>query len=464
MGDLATPQDVSRLLGRVAFGATAADLDAWSGRPYTDLVEHLLDIPDPALRGPMPDDAQRIAHERRPDLEVRIGRSGIHQTAPRWWLERCRTTPYPLEERMVLFWHDHFATGVSAPYPNMGMLVAQNQTLRLHALGNFRNMIAAITLDPAMLHWLNGTENTANKPNENFAREFFELFTLGKYPRVYSDSTTKPNDISEAARAFTGWTADPTTRRVTFTASRHDTRPKAILGQTVVRPASQGNVEYLDVIDIALAQDVSPKFVAYKMVRNFGYAPRTVDLLGDPDPLVDEVGAALRSAWDIKAGVRAMMLSDRFRYADPSREEQIVRQPIDLVVSACRSIGITADTPEAVEVLADMGQTPFQPPNVGGWPVGRNWLSPVTMIARYDWGVRCYAIWNRAIEQTRPAIPNSSDLDAWAKRFGLAALSQSTRQLIAEYIAARSARGATENELREGVLILIASSPDWMVM
>lgn len=452
----ATWQDVSRLFARAAFGATAADLDRWAGQPYEAAVDHLLNVPALDTRVPAADEAERILLENNYDGGIGLSDlyAGVRQ-AGQWWVERMRTTQYPLEERMVLFWHDHFATAWLFPYPDVRMLIQQNQTMRRHALGKVRDLVAAMTLDPAMLYWLNGNENALGKPNENYARELFELFTLGVVPQRYTEE-----DIREAARALTGWVVDGFTKRVTFNAGRHDPGSKTVLGTTF---GNLGNQEYLKVVDIALAQEVAPKFIAYKLVLNFAYLPPTGDVFQDPDPLVDKVAATLRSTdFNVKDAVRTLLLSEEFRGADVAAGKQIVRQPVDLVVSACKAIGVGARAGLVSTLLERMGQLPFDPPNVGGWPVQKEWLSPVTTLARYDWGVTCYNLWNNAVSVARTPLPASGDLDGWARRFGLAGLSANTATLVRDYLAAKAS--APEAERQAGVLILLASSPDWMVM
>ena len=452
----ATREEVSRLYARVAFGATPADLDTWEGQAYEAVVDHLLDFPALDTRPPGADDADRLLFENADEVGVRVYgvTPGVSEAAA-WWVERMRTTAYPLEERMTLFWHDHFATGYLYPWPDTRMMVVQNQTMRRYALGNLRDLVAVMTLDPAMLYWLNGNENAVGKPNENYARELFELFTLGVVPQVYTE-----DDIREAARALTGWVVDPDLKRVTFSAVRHDTRPKTIMGVTF---DNLGNQEYLKVIDIALEQPVAPKFIAWKLVLNFAYVPGTGDLFQDPDPLVDKVADTLRStSWDLKAAMRTLLLADEFRFADVSAGRQLVRQPVDLVASACKAIGVSARAQNTITLLGRMGQVPFDPPNVGGWPVNREWLSPVTTLARYDWGVTCYNLWSSSLPGVRPALPPSGDPAAWTARFGLAGLSDNTKNAIDTYLGARAT--ASESEKQAGVLILLASSPDWMVI
>jgi uncharacterized protein (DUF1800 family) len=444
--------DVARLFGRAAFGATAADLDTWTGKPYADVVDHLLDIP-PLAQRPAFDDALRLALQRGDTLDGGTRIFFFIEQGQQWWLERMRTTAYPLEERMTLFWHDHFATGPTDKGTTLGALITQNQLLRTHSLGNFRAMCEEITLDPAMLFWLDGAFNSSIAPNENYAREFFELFTLGTIPQVYTEK-----DIRESAKALTGWTVDPFSRIPFFNEGSHSQETKTVLGRTV-KPG--GNVEYKQIVDVALDHPVAPYFVAYKLVLNFAYVPKTRDLLRSPGPLIDRIAKRLRSTkWNLREGVRTMLLADEFRYASPAKSQQVVRQPIELVVHACKALGVGAMDQRTTQTLVRMGQSPFVPPNVGGWPFGKDWLSPATFLARYDWGILAYELYNNAL--VKDALPPVSDVKAWLKVFGLARLSKNTDATIRSYLMAR--KGAPEAELQTGLLALIVSSPDWMVM
>lgn len=438
-----TAADVSRLLGRVAFGATAADLDAWTGREYGDLVDFLVDS---ALPVPPPDDAQRVALEWSTDQSFADA-----WPARRWWLERMRTTPAPLLERMTLLWHGHFATAVSIP-PFVYDLMEQNQTLRFNALGSFRTLCERITVDPAMLYWLNGFHNAVPKPNENYAREFFELFTLGKRPQVYYE-----RDIREAARAFSGWIIDGN-GAAAFVPSRHDKGSKQILRQTV---KNLGDKEYLRVVEIALAQPVSYRFIAWKLVANLCYVPSTTNVLNDPGPLVKKVGETLqKNDWNIAAGVRTLLLDDEFRYASPVHGRQYVRQPVECVVHAAKVFGVNAGDDILLRALEGMGQSLFNPVNVGGWPLGRDWISPVTAIARYDAGLRVAELASQS--PLAAAWPASADLAGWTRKLGLAGVSANTANAVNGYL--RRAASANEVHKQIGVLTLLLSSPEWAVM
>jgi uncharacterized protein (DUF1800 family) len=446
----ASRADVARLFGRAAFGATAADLDKWTGRPYADVVSFLLDIPSPDARAPAGDDVQRLFYDK---VDFGGADIGTLQQAQAWWLDRMHTTAYPLEERMTLFWHDHFATGINDKGTGVGAMVAQNQTIRKNALGNFRTFCAQITLDPAMLFWLDGAFNSGFAPNENYAREFFELFTLGTIPQVYTE-----HDIRQSARALSGWTCDAFTRLPRFDAGNHAAGQKVVLHRTIT---DQGDKEYLEIVDVALAQRVAPLFIAYKLALNFAYVPETTNLLKSPGPLIGKIARALRRTnWNLREAVRTMLLADEFRYADESRGRQVVRQPIELVVHACKALGMSSNNANAIAMLERMGQVPFKPPNVGGWPFGKDWLSPATFLARYDWGILAYQLYKKGV--IKDALPASGDLKTWTAKFGLAAVSKNTQTAIQSYLHSR--KGAPEAELQTGVLALIVSSPDWMVM
>jgi uncharacterized protein (DUF1800 family) len=447
-GPNATREDVARLLGRAAFGATAADLAAWTGQPYASLVDHLLNLPAGPVRLPQLDDVSRLGLEQR----------GMTDNTPvqamrQWWLERMRTAQYPLEERLTLLWHDHFATAVSDGVPPV-LAFRQIQTLRNNALGNFRALLNTVTVDAAMLRWLNGAESTGGKPNENYARELMELFTLGTRPQVYSEG-----DVREAARVLTGWTVDGN-GKVAFVAGRHDAGTKKVLGATIT---NGGNAEYAGLLDVLLAQPVAARFVAYKLVLALGYEPAvTADLLAAPDPLVAKVGDSLRASnWDITTAVRTLLMADEFRLSDGGDSRRFVRSPTEVVVGTCKALAIGADNDPVVYAMSNMGQQLLSPPSVGGWPKGRRWLSSSTLVARYGWGVIAFNQWKQALP-TRATLPQPADLDGWASFFGLSSLSGVTAGAVRRYLSSR--RGGGAEELQAGVIDLILTSPDWTVV
>lgn len=455
MAEALSREDVSSILGRVAFGATDADLDTWTGRAQDQLADHLMAVPeDPAAFSAQPDEAKRLSvTAAATSADKQNGRAQL-QAAQGWWQERMRTTAWPLLERMTLFWHDHFATGLGQPYPDVAMMLTQNQTLRAHALGNFSELLGAMTVDPAMLHWLDGVRSVKGKPNENYAREFLELFTMGVSPQQYSEG-----DIRESARAFTGWTVN-NQRVAVFDARRHDAGVKTVLGRRI---PDLGENEHLAVRDAALAMPVTSRFVAWKLVQKLAYDPGKIDVMSDADPLVSRVAAKLREAWDIRAAVDVLLRAPEFR----RRPAPAARQPVEQAVHACKALGVAADPVQVAQALDGMGQKLFQPPNVGGWPVDEEWLAPGTTLARYR-----LATWIEA-EARRQAgtfdlpvgprtLPASDDLGAWAARFGLARFTPNTERTLRGYLS--SAGKANEAQRQKSVMTLVISSPEWTVM
>ncbi|MDQ1711924.1 MAG: hypothetical protein QOE45_1374 [Frankiaceae bacterium] len=451
----ATRADVARLYGRAAFGATGPELDELTGQPYADVVSRLVDLPDRPVRVYL-DEVKRTQLETNAEFNI--------DECERWWLERMRSGLFPLEERMTLFWHDHFATGYG-PDPFARSMIRQNQTLRVNALGNYRPLCNAVTLDPAMLQYLSGTESyvspgpggTWNRHvNENYGREFFELFTLGVNPQVYTEA-----DMKESARALTGWIAYSSdsvqgANAVQFNLNRHDRGVKNVLGTAIGGPATDEPNEYKRITDVALAQPVASRHLAWKLVAHFGYVPAVTNLLDDTDPLITKVAASLRATdWNIKEAVRTMLLADEFRYSTPR-----VRMPVELIAHGCKALNINADEnvfPQFWLLAQRAGQEVFRPPNVSGWPYDKAWLSQTKTLARYDIAVQLFQKWS--LKATAPA---STDLAGWARLLGLAGLSQTTTTAVNGYLTARAA--ATEAVKQAAVFILIATSPDWQVM
>ncbi len=463
MADNATRADIARLFGRAAFGATSAILTQWEGRPYVEAVDSLFPPGPPGTIGRLPhlDEAERLEVSNINNVEY----------AGRWWLERMRTTPYPLEERMTLFWHDHFATAAIGE-PSSDLVMQQNETLRTHALGNFRALANAMTTDPAMLMWLNGIANHVNGVNENYAREFFELFTLGVIPQGYTET-----DIREAAKVFTGWTVfNFGVRLAQFTEARHTMGTKTVLGRTIggYPPADPRlATEYQEVTEAALAYDggrTASRFLAYKLVQQFGYPPNEADIT--LDPVIEDVAAAIRAgdAWDIKAGVRTMLLHDGWRNAPLATGSDLIRSPIEVVVHGAKVLGLPLDfhggstQPQNMYLQMDRtAQVPLLPPNVSGWPSGRNWLAQTTMLARYNlvhWLAQSFR--NELRNFVPMTWPASGDLAGWTAYLGLAGLSTSTTLRIQELLADPSP--ISEQDKQHGVFILVGTSPDWQVM
>jgi uncharacterized protein (DUF1800 family) len=465
---VATADDIARLFGRACFGATKNDLTTWTGQPYADVVNALFPPATPAP-APGPDEA------RRTQLE---GNANDYQAGERWWLARMATTPLPLVERMTLFWHTHFATAYNLP-PDVGNLMRQNQTIRTNALGDFRAMTHQLTIDGAMLYWLSGYLNRRGAVNENYARELFELFTLGTKPQLYTETM-----IREAAKALTGWYVKAN-RTTAFDPNRHDRSVKNVGGVTMGGyPAGDAReaTEYQEVVNVALTGaygDCTARFIAYKMVCAFAYVPAVTDLSTQADPLVTAVANALKPAtptgvWDIAAATKALLLHDDFRYPDRAAGEQLIRSPIEVTVHLGKMLGVNLDPPGgltntnaaninlSLSALRRMGQVPLEPPNVGGWPKGTQWLSAVQNQARYGATQYLINMWTAQNKKNTNPMPASADIAAWTAFTGLGSLSPLTRSTLQAYLAAPGT--SDEPTKQNSMLLLLAASPDWQVM
>jgi hypothetical protein len=272
-------------------------------------------------------------------------------------------TPTPLTERMVLFWHNHFTSGFEGINWSH-MLYDQNVMFREHAVGSFRQMVGRIIRDPMMLRYLDNINNRKGRPNENFAREMLELFTLGE--GNYSEG-----DIREVARAFSGWTLDRV-KNYAFTVNRgqHDDGVKTVFGK-------RGRFDGEDVANLILERPETARFVVGKLWREF--------VSDQPDPRqIERLANVLRSSdYQLKPLLRAMFLSDAF-WADESRAT-LTKSPVDLIVGTIRTFDLPIADLESLPLLAKrLGQDVFDPPNVKGWPGGTVWITPHSLLVRHQ--------------------------------------------------------------------------------
>jgi uncharacterized protein (DUF1800 family) len=294
-----------------------------------------------------------------------------------WWLYAILNTPHPLQEKLTLFWHNHFATSI-AKVQRPKLMVQQNVLLRRHALGKFRPFLLDVSRDTAMLYWLDSNSNVKGRPNENYARELMELFSLGV--GNYTEA-----DVRQAARAFTGWAANDDA--FDFDDTLHDDGPKTVLGR-------QGNWNGDDIVRIVLEQPAAARFLVRKVYRFF--INETAD---PPDALLEPLADTLRkSDYDIAVLMRALLGSRHFFSGYAYRQR--VKDPVEYAVGAVRAlwdVKPAEDQAGAVEPgalagpLEAMGQGLFAPPNVKGWPGGTSWLNTATVLTRHNYAQRIAA-------------------------------------------------------------------------
>lgn len=356
------------LLARTSFGGTLADLEALRPLAYEAAVERVLNgvraqprtaalawVDEPP---PTPLQRRSMNEAEQKALRERVRERGLALKG--WWYQEMLSTDAPFTERMTLFWHNHFTSGLQkVRWP--ALLYQQNLLLRQHAVGNFRTFLHAIARDPAMLIYLDSQTNRKWAPNENFARELLELFTLGE--GHYSEP-----DIKEAARAFTGWEMEPRTGRFRFNAGAHDDGPKTFLGRS---GAFDGDA----ILDILLEQPRLAVHVTEKLWRAF--------VSDTPDAVEVQRLAALFRQHDyaLKPLLKALFMSSHFRAA--SNRGSMIKSPVELIVGTLRLLQVPVSDPQLlVRAGRALGQDLLEPPNVKGWPGGQAWITSGTLLAR----------------------------------------------------------------------------------
>jgi uncharacterized protein (DUF1800 family) len=368
-GDPAVPdgETVRRLLQRVGLGPRRDELDAARAAGFDATLAGLMSPPGrdagvdstplPAFPPPEPRARKNDPAARKQQRQQEIAQSrelGV------WWLDRMVAADQPFPERMAWFWHGHFATSArKVRYPQL--MFAQNETLRRLGRGDFRALAQAMIVDPAMLIWLDGGGNRVGKPNENLAREFMELFTLGV-------GNYTEDDVRQAARALTGWRVDVRTGAAQLDPLTHDAGQKSVLDTTADYDAP-------GLVDLLVTRPASPRFLAARVWRRF-----VSDTPPDPATL-DALVAAYGPTHDITGMLRAAVTSPAFR----SASSVLVRQPVEWLVGALRALHLPASRVKPAALasgLRDLGQIPFFPPDVGGWPTGTSWLSTAAALAR----------------------------------------------------------------------------------
>jgi uncharacterized protein (DUF1800 family) len=342
-------KDAAHLLRRTQWGATRGELEQALRDGLEATVERLL---APPTESPVFEETAAL-------LRQTALHAGDLSQLKMWWLYRMTASASPLTERMALFWHNHFATSnvkVRAPE----LMAQQNDLFRTHALGDFKALLAAISRDPAMLIWLDGNANRLRSPNENFARELMELFSLG-------EGHYHERDIKEAARAFAGWHV----RNQAFWLNtlQQDFGPKTVFSKT-----SALNGE--DVINLCLAHEACPQFLARKLLREF--------VMPSPDEkAVADVAASIRRHDYSMAPVLRELFTSAVFFSVEARHS-LIKSPVDFVLGAYRQLEARPNLKAAASIIAQLGQDLFQPPTVKGWEGGRLWITTATLLLRTE--------------------------------------------------------------------------------
>ena len=364
----------AHLLRRAAFGGTPEEIDRVAAAGLDEAVNQLIDYATQPrgvaefqpVRGAERSGAQQrlreLASEQRQESRRQLRQLDRVQLEElrAWWMNLMIATARPLEERMTLLWHGLFTSG-HREVRDSTMLFDQNALLRENALARFRKLLIGVSQDPAMLRYLDNASNRKQAPNENYARELLELFTLGVGP--YTEQ-----DIKEAARALTGWTI----RDGSFSEIRqyHDNGVKTLFGEA-------GNFDGNDIIDIILARPEASRHLAAVLLKSF-LTPQPGDAEGE------SLAAVIRDTrFDMREIMRALLKSRMFY--DPRHRFSIIKGPVELVVGTVRLLEAKyTDLEGLVAATRSQGQELFQPPNVKGWDGHTRWINTATLFARYN--------------------------------------------------------------------------------
>ncbi len=419
------PSQAAALLRRAGFGGAPQQADAlaeYGPERAVDLLVNFGQIRDPSptsadlfdgelVREPTENERRAIAQARARRDENALARLRLEREqmerrdraqivdVQRWWLTRMIESPRPLEEKMTLFWHGHFATS-QRKVENSYHLFMQNRAFRTHATGRFSDLLRAMIRDPAMLTWLDNQTSRAESPNENLAREIMELFALG--PGEYSEL-----DIKEGARALTGYSSQ--NNDFVFRDEWHDNNLKTILG-------ARGRFTGDDFVELILRKPACASFIAHKLYRFFvdADAPESLEESShEARAVVAQMTTDIRRAnYDLTPALTRLFLSEYFY--DACARSTHIKAPIDLVIGSIRTLRTpTRNLGVLIDALARMGQDIYFPPTVAGWAGGRSWINTATLLTRQNTLV--YLLTGVTPQSARDGLPapaDSRDYDA----------------------------------------------------
>jgi uncharacterized protein (DUF1800 family) len=366
---------IAHLLRRAGFGASQAEMDEYTALGYEGAVDRLINyerVDDSTAEAAV----ERMRRDNPAAANPEQPARGNPPLEAAIWLARMLLTRRPLQEKMTLYWHGFLVSSVAEV--NSGILMArQNALFRSRALTtSYKDLVKAVARDGAMIVYLDNNTNRKGKPNENWARELMELFTLGI-------GNYTENDVKEAARAFTGWTLNRETGDFVFNARQHDDDPKTVLGVT-------GNLNGDDVIEILFTQPAHGRFFARRLLRHF--------LTDTPsEALVNRFAQFyVTSGFNVKETMRQLFLSQEFRA--PEARFALVKSPVEFTIGAMRTLNANLTDLRTwrtlMTAMAAMGQQVYLPPDVGGWPGGRSWFNSSTYYNRANTALALVSIEN----------------------------------------------------------------------
>lgn len=429
-----TEEEAAHLLNRTTFHVSPEDVQAAIALGKKEAVRRL--IAGEPLRGnktllpPIEEvkaDGKELKADNITDLQT-------------YWLYRMTVSDTPLVEKMTLFWHDHFATS----YRKVGeiqLMRKQNELFRSMALGIFQELVLEIGRDPAIMLWLDSNSNKKGKPNENYAREVMELFTLGI-------GNYTEEDVKEAARAFTGWRYDRTAAQVLFQKKQHDDGLKKVLGET-------GNFNERTVVDVLFRQEALAPYMARNLLEYFGTA-------NPPEAWVNQVAADFAAKETVGEVLQSLFLSDEFY--KPEYRLTIVKSPAEYVAGIVKALEIPISK-NFISAMRKMGQELYMPPDVNGWEGGADWLIASSLLARSQFAESIAKRVKNSLVQSEAYTPARKDkaedwVELWSRNTGLWGLGERSRDVLAKYADDMFVHSTSKMNGMRGLLQLLMISPE----
>ncbi|MFN8021356.1 MAG: DUF1800 domain-containing protein [Acidimicrobiales bacterium] len=423
---MADAADIAHLLRRTEFVARPARVAELSALSISDAVNNILDF-TPNGNPTVP-----------PELAVQASDSYTQGLACfHWWYDMMATRPRPLQEKMTLFWHGHFVSEADVVGRNDQMM-EQNQLFRSMAVGDFRALTHAMSLQPAMLIYLSNAVNVKGTPNQNFARELFELFTLGV-------GNYTEDDVAESARAWTGHNYNSTTRTYEFRSTKHDYGDKTIFG-------TRRNWDGPEVIDEVLLNNVDKRLIAAKYISK-----KLWEFFAHLDPaqnIVDELAAVFVSN-NLSVLELLRALFNRTEFYSPQAKQGLVRTPTEWVVALLVQTGLSAATVKVFDYSGMLGQRIFDPPNVAGWKANTYWLTTSALSGRANLAKRV-----ASLVRANGAFDNlitmsvADSVDAIATYLGIALAPVTRQALIDAHQAERIASNGSNAKAITNLLVM----------
>jgi uncharacterized protein (DUF1800 family) len=480
-------RQIEHLLRRAGFGARPDELDTYREMSISDAIDSLVNYEQ--IRDTVDDNIGKTGYVGTTTRGVFSPQSIITDSRQRW-LFRMVHSDRPLQEKMTLFWHNHFATGYTkiagtfgategARYlaakasEDPGRVRGQIEMLRENALGNFRDMLVSIAKDTAMLIWLDGRTNTRAKPQENFGREIMELFTMGV-------GNYTEEDVYAAARVFTGWnlqrpglaTDGSQHYEFIYNAGQHETTAKTFSFQIYsngsktipARSAAEGMQDGLDLIEALAANPNTGRYLAKKLFKFF------VSEFREPDAaFLDRIASVyLQSRYDMKAVVREVFLTPQFW--DAASYFARYAWPVEFVVRALKDIGwVGFSVNDALTPLSNMGQVLYEPPDVSGWDAGATWFATGAMLARMNFAASLAANqkFNLAVAARASSKTPEALLSFFQDELVSAPMDSSASAEFLNYLRATTAWTGSDAQVQAksaGLVHLIAGSPEYQLV